>query len=198
MERRGAPSGGWRICEMGKTGRTRARTRGTQQEPQRQLDFAEPDSTDVPDTQGTRASTLGDRTSLAGTPPEPEEGIGEASGTGGGEREEEKGNRDEGAGSSEARMEVEEESEEGSLSEDSEDSQGRTGEEKEQRLYWKEVERKVEIGISESLEDARVAKYAEHQKQVQDLGMIAEPTSSEGEEEGEEAERRRARRKERE
>eukprot|EP00965_Chrysotila_dentata_P044664 1484579-Pleurochrysis_carterae.AAC.1 len=122
----------------------------------------------------------------------------EAGGTGGGEQEEEKGNRDEGAGSSEARMDVEGESDEGSLSEESEDSQGRTGEEKEQRLYWKEVERKVEIGISESLENARVAKYAEHQKQVRDSGMIVEPTSSEGEEEGEEAEQRRAKLKERE
>eukprot|EP00965_Chrysotila_dentata_P169783 5604140-Pleurochrysis_carterae.AAC.1 len=65
---------------------------------------------------------------------------------GGQEREE--GNRNMGAGSSEAGMGAEGDSEEGSLSEDSEDSQGNTGKEKERRFYWKEVEKKVEVGIS--------------------------------------------------
>eukprot|EP00965_Chrysotila_dentata_P012164 398888-Pleurochrysis_carterae.AAC.1 len=164
---------------MGKTGRTRARSRGVQQEPQRQPDFAEPTSTDAPDTQG---SALGDRTSMEGTPPEPQEDMDEGMG-----REEQgaQGGRDAGASSSEARPEAYGESDEGSMSEDSEDSQGRTGEEKEQRLYWKEVEKKVEVGISEGLENARVARYAGFEEQVKDLGPIVEPTSSEGEEEGE-------------
>eukprot|EP00965_Chrysotila_dentata_P083296 2748140-Pleurochrysis_carterae.AAC.1 len=84
------------------------------------------------------------------------------------------------------------------MSEDSEDSQGGIGEEKEQRLYWKEVERKVEVGISDGLENARVARHAEFEKQVKDLGPIVEQTSSDGEVEGEVAEQRRTRRKERE
>eukprot|EP00965_Chrysotila_dentata_P065056 2156844-Pleurochrysis_carterae.AAC.1 len=189
-----APSGAWRTRKMGKTGRTRARSRGAQQEPQRQPNFAEPTSTDAPDTQG---SAWVDRTSMEGIPPETQEDMEEGSGTGRDEQGEQ-GGREEGAGSSEARPEADGESDEGSISEDSEDSQGKTGEEKEQRLYWKEVEKKVEVGISEGLENARVARYAEFEKHVKDLGPIVEPTSSEGEEEGEAAEQRRTRRKERE
>eukprot|EP00965_Chrysotila_dentata_P060627 2008798-Pleurochrysis_carterae.AAC.1 len=96
------------------------------------------------------------------------------------------------------RQEPEGESEEGSLSAESEDSQGKTGEEKEQRNYWKEVENRVEMSVSELLEKEHAAKQAKYDKQVRDLGVIVDPTSSEGEEEGETAERRRQRRKERE
>eukprot|EP00965_Chrysotila_dentata_P120209 3975355-Pleurochrysis_carterae.AAC.1 len=178
---------------MKKTGRTRSRNRGAQRDVQRQPDFADTDT--APDTQGTLASVVGDGTPMEGTPPEEGRDIKE-------EREEERGERlergDVGAGSSETRVEAEAESEEGSLSEDSEDSQGWTGDRKEKRLYWKEVEKKVERDISESLEHAQAARHAIYEKQVRELGTIVDLTSSEGEEEGEIAEQRRARRKERE
>eukprot|EP00965_Chrysotila_dentata_P012161 398887-Pleurochrysis_carterae.AAC.1 len=56
---------------MGKTGRTRARSRGAQQEPQRQPNFAEPSSTDAPDTQGSaspEALTAAPRTGIRSSP----------------------------------------------------------------------------------------------------------------------------------
>eukprot|EP00965_Chrysotila_dentata_P096655 3193933-Pleurochrysis_carterae.AAC.1 len=111
---------------------------------------------------------------------------------------EEGGECEEGADGAVMRRKMERESEEGSLSEESADSQGNTGEEKEQRTYWKEVERKVETSVSAALEKAHAARHALYEKQVRDLGVIVDPTSSEGEEEGEVAERRRERRKERE
>eukprot|EP00965_Chrysotila_dentata_P069613 2299463-Pleurochrysis_carterae.AAC.1 len=104
----------------------------------------------------------------------------------------------EGVGRAERGRASEEESEEGSLSEKSKDSQGNIGEEKEQRLYWKEVEEKVEMGVSAALEKAHAARQGLYEKQLRDVGVIVDPTSSEGEEEGEEAELRRARRRERE
>eukprot|EP00965_Chrysotila_dentata_P137928 4562054-Pleurochrysis_carterae.AAC.4 len=103
-----------------------------------------------------------------------------------------------GRGTETGGRETDGDSEEGSLSAESADSQGRVGEKREQRTYWKEIEKKVERGCSESLEDAHRARYALYEKQVRDLGNIVEPTSSEGEEEGPEAERRRERRRERE
>eukprot|EP00965_Chrysotila_dentata_P114479 3783500-Pleurochrysis_carterae.AAC.1 len=72
------------------------------------------------------------------------------------------------------------------------------GEAKEQRTYWKEVEKKEEMGVSAALEKAHAARYAMYEKQVRDMEVIVDPTSSEGEEEGEAAERRRARRREKE
>eukprot|EP00965_Chrysotila_dentata_P262381 6214553-Pleurochrysis_carterae.AAC.1 len=190
---------------MKKTGRTRARSRSIQREERRQPDFADLGDADAPDTHGTRASTM------EGTPPEleestdaqgdPDEGGGDGLGVSGNERSGREGvggSRNDGAGSSEARMDTEGDSEEGSLSEDSEDSQGNTGKEKERRLYWREVEKKVEMGTSETLEKARAARYGMYEKQVRELGAIVDPTSSEGEEEGEAAEKRRAKRAERE
>eukprot|EP00965_Chrysotila_dentata_P087609 2892160-Pleurochrysis_carterae.AAC.1 len=203
----GALAGGWRLDEMVKTGRTRARSRSIQQEGQRQPDFADTTNADAPSTMETHASTLGDGASLEGTPPERQEDVdmpGDSEGEGGpsdtgrgaqGEKGEE---REGAAGSSDARQNIEGESEEGSLSEESEDSQGRTGEEKDQRIYWKEVEKKVEMGVGALLEKAHAARYATYEKQVRELGVIVDPTSSEGEEEGDIAERRRQRRKERE
>eukprot|EP00965_Chrysotila_dentata_P076043 2512635-Pleurochrysis_carterae.AAC.1 len=139
--------------EMKKTGRTRTRSRGIRQEGQRQPDFADTDA--PPDTQGTHV------TSMEGTPPEEgmdtQEEIEEEEGDRMRRQGDEAGRGDEEAGSSEARTGAEGESEEGSLSEDSEDSQGWTGDRKEKRLYWKEVEKKVEMDISVSLENARVA-----------------------------------------
>eukprot|EP00965_Chrysotila_dentata_P227758 6196201-Pleurochrysis_carterae.AAC.3 len=54
------------------------------------------------------------------------------------------------------------------------------------------------MGVSAALEKAHAARHAMYEKQVKDLGVIVDPTSSEGEEEGEVAERRRAKRNERE
>eukprot|EP00965_Chrysotila_dentata_P160766 5308859-Pleurochrysis_carterae.AAC.3 len=186
---------------MKRTGRTRARSRSLQAEGQRQPYFEDSALTDAPDTHGTQESTAGDGMSLEGTPPETQggpEGLGEGSSAGSGERGEKKGVKVEETSRSDARRESEGESEEGSLSEESEDSQERTGEEKEQRTYWKEVEKKVEMGVNAALEKAHAARLALYEKQVGDLGVIVDPTSSEGEEEGDVAERRRARRAERE
>eukprot|EP00965_Chrysotila_dentata_P000759 23696-Pleurochrysis_carterae.AAC.2 len=120
----GAPTGEERKYEMKKTGRTRARSRGIQSEERRQPDFANLGDADAPDTLGTHASTM------EGTPPEleentdaqgvPEEGGGDNLGVSRDERSGKEGaggSRDEGAGSSEARMETEGDSAEGSLSE---------------------------------------------------------------------------------
>eukprot|EP00965_Chrysotila_dentata_P187825 6172375-Pleurochrysis_carterae.AAC.2 len=84
----------------------------------------------------------------------------------------EEGGEREGAGRTGTRQESEGESEEGSLSEESEDSHGRTGEEKEQRTYWKEVEKRVEMGVSAALEKAHAARHAMYEEQVRDLGVI--------------------------
>eukprot|EP00965_Chrysotila_dentata_P202516 6181167-Pleurochrysis_carterae.AAC.8 len=75
---------------------------------------------------------------------------------------------------------------------------GGVGEEKEQWIYWKEVEKKVERGVSETLEKAHAVRYAIYEAQVQEIGEIIDLASSEGEEEGETAKRGRGRRKERE
>eukprot|EP00965_Chrysotila_dentata_P097985 3239902-Pleurochrysis_carterae.AAC.1 len=186
---------------MGKTSRTRTRSRSTHRDIQRQPDFANLTDTDAPDTQGAPESTGGDGTSMEGTPPgQPQDRDTQ----GDMEREEEHTHGKEGVGvnegaaSSDTRTGAEHESEEGSLSEDSEDSQGKTGTEKERRLYWKEVEQKLEQSERETLEHARAARHAIYERQVRDLGEIVDPTSSEAEEEGEEAEQRRAKRKERE
>eukprot|EP00965_Chrysotila_dentata_P112010 3704038-Pleurochrysis_carterae.AAC.1 len=56
----------------------------------------------------------------------------------------------------------------------------------------------MEMGVSGTLEKARAARHGIYEKQVRDLGAIVDPTSSEGEEEGEVAERRREKRAERE
>eukprot|EP00965_Chrysotila_dentata_P205139 6182771-Pleurochrysis_carterae.AAC.2 len=142
---------------MVKSGRTRAWSRGTHQEGQRQPVF---DTTDAPDAPGTNASTVEEGYSHDGTPPgQPEEegtqdaieergehaqgGMGEQRGAAGGQRGD-RGGWGETASSTDRQGETEGESEEGSLSEDSEDSQGRVGEEKEQRIYWNEVGKKLE------------------------------------------------------
>eukprot|EP00965_Chrysotila_dentata_P226200 6195253-Pleurochrysis_carterae.AAC.6 len=86
-----------------------------------------------------------------------------------------------------------EESGEESLSEESEDNGGGVGEEKKKRLYWREVEKRIERKVIDTLEKAHAAKHAEYEERVKEVGVIVEPTSSEGEEEGEAAERRRLR-----
>eukprot|EP00965_Chrysotila_dentata_P162973 5382036-Pleurochrysis_carterae.AAC.1 len=187
-------------------GRTRARSRNIPSGGQRQPDFAETSLTDAPDTTGQHVSMTVEGMTWDGTPPEPQgdtdkqgepEGTGEWRNAGRGEQGVEGGEREVESGTG-AGQESEGDSEVDSLSEESADSQGRTGEEKEQRTYWKEVEQKVETSVSAQLEKAHAARHAMYEKQVRDLGVIVDPTSSEGEEEGEVAERRRARRRERE
>eukprot|EP00965_Chrysotila_dentata_P148619 4907497-Pleurochrysis_carterae.AAC.1 len=195
----GAHAGDEETDGMRKTGRTRARSRGIQREGQRQPDFTDSTEADAPGTHGTHATTTGDGTPMEGTPegtpPDLEVGLdaqGETEDVGA------RAQGGEGAGSSEARMETEGNGEEGSLSEESEDSQGATGEEKEHRLYWKGVGSKVEAEANEVLDNAKAARHRIYEKQVRDLGEIVDPTSSEGEEEGDVAEQRRERRRERE
>eukprot|EP00965_Chrysotila_dentata_P001484 49023-Pleurochrysis_carterae.AAC.1 len=157
-----APIGKWETYKMVKTGRTRTRSRGIRGEDRRQPDFDNSANSDAPDTRGTRASGTGEGTPMEGTPPEPEDSDtqGGIEGEGGCTREGAGGGgRDEGAGSSEARKEAEEESEAGSLSEDSGNSQGKTGEARERRLYRREVEKELEKETNDILEHARAARY---------------------------------------
>eukprot|EP00965_Chrysotila_dentata_P201256 6180478-Pleurochrysis_carterae.AAC.3 len=115
-----------------------------------------------------------------------------------GKRSEGEGNRRGGGHSGDREWQEEAESERGSLLEESVDSGGRVGEKKEKRSYWKEVEQRVEMGVSERLEDARVAGRAAYEAQVRELKEIVDLTSSEGGKEGQAAERRREIRKARE
>eukprot|EP00965_Chrysotila_dentata_P167936 5545326-Pleurochrysis_carterae.AAC.1 len=138
---------------MGKTGRTRARNRWTNPEGHRQPDF-----TRTPVESGTSAPVEEDETLFEDTPPDRRESGQETEGQAGRvehtlERAEthrggvsEQGDTGERRGGDECVGEqgqgAEEESEEVSLSEESEDSEGRKGEEKERRIYWKEVGKK--------------------------------------------------------
>eukprot|EP00965_Chrysotila_dentata_P246091 6206948-Pleurochrysis_carterae.AAC.4 len=87
----------------------------------------------------------------------------------------------EGAHCDKGELEAEGGSERGSLSEESVDSEGRAGEEEEKRSYWKEVEQKVEIGVSERLKDACVARRAAYEAQFGGVRGGAGSGTEEGE-----------------
>eukprot|EP00965_Chrysotila_dentata_P144959 4786770-Pleurochrysis_carterae.AAC.1 len=166
---------------MGKTGRTRARSRDSQHSGQRQPDFST--LTNESTMEGQRTNTPAgqdvpqpeneplDRFSGIHTPPEEQEGSGKEEGE---QRQDSKRRRGDiqegnaeagvadskGAHDSEHKGESDEESEGVSMSEESADSGGRKGEEKERRSYWKEVEHILEMECSARLEDARVAARA--------------------------------------
>jgi len=200
--------------EMVKKGSARTRSRSGQSEGQRQPDFANSTTTDTPDALETHGQETGDAASLLGdTPPERPEEAERNEGPEGteelplekGEGRERRGERGEGSGSRDVEagrqgdtQDPDGDSEAGSISAESADSQGRVGEEKERRIYWKEVEKKMQRGCSESLENAHKARAAIYDKQLRELGDIVDLTSSDGEEEGQEADSRRERRKERE
>eukprot|EP00965_Chrysotila_dentata_P052478 1741309-Pleurochrysis_carterae.AAC.2 len=200
--------------EMGKTGRTRARSRSGQHEGQRQPNFTILTTEDTPEAQRTCTPAARDATQPEDAPPERhmrmntpaeeerysrgerEQTLESAGRWNIGQEGEAKGVEVERAEvhSGDQERETERESERGSLSEENADNGRRVGEEKEKHSYWKEVEQRVEIGVSESLENAHVARHAAYEA----LGETIDPTSSEGEEEGQAVEQRRARRKARE